>query len=395
MQTRFSLLLLPVFLGIAITAPAQQLLELDLSNRCIFYPQGQEEELYSFLSETQEIQQLVSDILQRGGDLEQNFTLIQANVENVSAVVDSQNRYILWSLDFWETATPLMRLESFAHEIGHHVNMHHLTEAYRKIEEREANEFVGFVFGMKNIPPSNAGIEPRPGPSNNRMSAVLQGYMKTVKALKIEAMAFENDPSWTDFQKAAFPFPPPQCYQSAEMQFSSFAEAKTLGDVGKKITLAFDQKGYPYRFMSVPDGFAVVTQLEQYQEDGSIQADRLTRWQELPQAENFSLSLSYLKSLVFPRKAYLRVFAVLVTQRSYPSNQEQISKEDAKAWVRKGVNRLPKTIADKLFSNSYSVDVLVYEFEVPETTFKPWQHCPCHLNAREHLQKTGLDAWLR
>jgi len=139
----------------------------------------------------------------------------------------------------------------------------------------------------------------------------------------------------------------------------------------------------------------VVTQLEQYLEDGSIQPQSLTRWQELPQAESFSLSLSYLKSLVFPRKAHLRVFAVLVTQRSYPSEQERISKDEAKAWISRGVNRLPKAIAEKPFSSSYSVDVLVYEFEVPETTFVPWQHCPCHLTAGEHLRKTGLDAWLR
>ena len=406
MRIQFSLPFLPLFLGISVVASAQKLLESNLSKRCIFHSSAQEEELYSFEGEYRDVQQLVTDILQRGGDLEQNFTLIQANVENVSAVVDSQNRYILWSLDFWENATPLMRLASFAHMIGHHVNLHRLTHEYRLIEEPEADVFMGYILGMKNVPPRIVSVEPESvgifdaftyedTSGYDRVSTVLQGHAKTEKALKIESMAFENDPSWADFQKAAFPFPPPQCYQSTELQFSSFAGAKTLGDVGKKIAWVFEQKGYPFRFMSVPDGFALVTQLEQYQEDGSIQADRLTRWKELPEAESFSLSLSYLKSLVFPRKAHLRVFAVLVTQRSYPSNQAHVSKEDAKAWISQGVNRLPKTVAEKPFSSNYSVDVLVYEFEVPETTFKPWQHCPCHLTAREHLQKTGLDAWLR
>ncbi len=406
MRTQFYLSLLPMFFGISVVAPAQQLLELNLSSRCIFHKSVPEEELYSFESEAQDVQRLVADILQRGGDLEQNFTLIQTNVENVSAVVDSQSRYILWSLDFWETATPLMRLASFAHEIGHHVNLHRLTKAYHDIEEPEADAFMGFVLGGKNIPSKMVRQQPEliglfdaliydEHSTYDRISAVLQGFSNIEKALKMEAMAFENDPSWTDFLKAAFPFPPPQCYQSAELQWNRFADAKTLGDVGKKITHALEQKGYPFRFMSVPEGFAVVTQLEQYQEDGGIQTDRLTRWNELPAAESFSLSLAYLKSLVFPRKAHLRVFAVLVTLRSYPSDQAYISKEDAKAWISKGVNRLPKSIREKPFSSSYSVDVLVYEFEVPETTFKPWQHCPCHLSAREHLQKTGLDAWLR
>lgn len=397
MCTKLSLLLLPVFLGTALVAPAQQLLKLDLSKRCIFHSEGQEEELYSFDTEAQEIQQLVADILQRGGDLEQNFTLIQANVENVSAVADSLHRYILWSLDFWENASPLTRLASVAHEVGHHVNMHRMTGEYREIEEREADEFMGFVLGMKNIPPRSVSIDLAPrfflASSYDRVSVILRGYTKAEKTLVISALAFEDDPSWMDFQKAAFPFPPPACYQSVELKPEGFYNCHTLGEVGKKIGRAFESKGYPYRFMSIPDGysngFAVVTQLEQYQEDGSICPDARLRWQELPQAESFSLSLQYLKSLVFPRKAHLRLFVALVTQRGYSSKEERISKDAAKAWISKGVNRLPKAIAEKPFEH-YSIDVLVYEFEVPEIDYQPRQHCPCYLDVRTHLRKTGL-----
>ncbi len=393
------LLLLSVFSCIALSAPAQTLLKIDLSNRCIFYPQSQEEELYAFPGEALEIEHLVAEILQLGGGLEQNFTLIQANVENVSAALDGENRYILWNQDFWENATPLMRLTSFAHEIGHQVNEHHFTPASRELEEREADVFMGFILGMKNMPPQYIRMELDSSvfvaSAYDRMQALLQGYEKSAKTLKIASLAFEKDLSWEAFQKAEFPFPPPECYQLAEISPGSFSGIKTLGGVSQKINEAFGQLGYPYRFMSVPEGFAVVTQLEQYMEDGSIQPQSLTRWQELPQAESFSLSLSYLKSLVFPRKAYLRVFVVLVTRDSYSSNKGRISKDEAKAWISLGVNKLPKAVAEKPFSTAYSVDMLVYEFEVPETTFVPWQHCPCHLTAREHLRKTGLDAWLR
>jgi len=400
MHIRLSLLLLPLLWGIAFSASAQELLKLNLTKRCIFYPQGKEEELYSLRTETQEIANVVTDILQSCGDLEQNFTLVQANVENASAVLDGENRYLLWSLDFWENATPVMRLASIAHEIGHHVNRHYLTDEYHEIEEREADEFMGFVLCIKNIPPRSVSIEREAlgldaDTSNyDRVSAISEGYAQADKSLHIASLAFENDPSWASFQKAAFPLPPPECYQTIELNRSTFYDCPKLGDVGKKIAHAFELNGYPYRFMSLPDGFAVVTQLEQYQEDGSICPDAGLRWQELPQQESFSLSLQYLKSLVFPRKAHLRVFAVLVTQLSYPSNEERISKDDAKAWIRQGVNRLPKAIAEKSFAG-YSVDLLVYEFEVPETNYKPTQHCPCHLDARNHLKKAGLGQWLR
>jgi hypothetical protein len=275
-----------------------------------------------------------------------------------------------------------------------------LTPAYGEIEEKEADEFTGFVLGMKNIPPRTLSVEFQSiifsKSTYDRMSVILQGYAKAAETLKISALAFEDDPSWTEFQKAAFPFPPPECYQATKLdRYQSFYDCQTLGDVAKRVGFAFGLKGYPYRFMSVPEGFAVVTQLEQYQFDGSIQSETSTRWQELPPAENFALSLQYLKSLILPRKSYLRVFAVVVTKRSYPSNEKRISKDAAKAWISKGLNRLPKSIADQPYHRGYEADVLVYEFEVPETTFKPWQHCPCHLDAREHLRKTGLGYWLK
>ncbi|MCY7328396.1 MAG: hypothetical protein LH618_07610, partial [Saprospiraceae bacterium] len=44
------------------------------------------------------------------------FTLIQTNVANVTAVVDGQRRYLLWSQDFLEKASPLEAHASVAHE---------------------------------------------------------------------------------------------------------------------------------------------------------------------------------------------------------------------------------------------------------------------------------------
>ena len=42
------------------------------------------------------------------------------------------------------------------------------------------------------------------------------------------------------------------------------------GEVSQKISKALRAKDYPYRFMSVPDGFVIVAQMEQYNQDGSI-----------------------------------------------------------------------------------------------------------------------------
>lgn len=393
MRVRSFFQILPL-LGLPLAAPAQELLELNLANRCIFHTLGQEEELYSFTTKVRVMDDLVADVLRLGGDLEQNFTVVQANVENVSAVVDGPKRYLLWSQDFLEKTTPTLAYASVAHEIGHHANLHQLTADRRDIEEREADVFMGFVLGMKNVPLGKLLSELRGegilAVPSSRQTAIGEGYEKAEKSLKISGLQWEHDPSWDNFQRAAFPFPPPQCYQSASLSPASFGGCATLGDLGKKIGDTFNQKGYPHRFMSVPEGFAVVTQLEQYQEDGGIYWDGKSRWQELPPAENFAFSMRYFKSLILPRKAYLRVFVVLVTRQNYSSQQGRISKDAAKAWASQGVNRLPKSLAALPFNDDYSVDVLVYEFEVPETNRQPQQHCPCHLDARRHLEKAGL-----
>lgn len=394
MLLRFAFRIL-FLLGLPLAVPAQELLELNLANRCIFHSLGQEEELYSFTTNVKVMDDLVADVLRLGGELEQNFTVVQANVENISAVVDGPKRYLLWSQDFLEKTTPTLAYASVAHEIGHHANLHKLTADRREIEEREADVFMGFVLGMKNVPQGKllATLQSEGvfGLQNTRTTAIAEGYEKAEKSLKISGLQWEHDASWDNFQRAAFPFPPPQCYQSASLSPASFGGCATLGDLGQKISRAFDQKGYPYRFMSVPDGFAVVTQLEQYQADGSIYWDGQSRWQELPPAENFAFSMRYFKSLILPRKAHLRVFVVLVTRQNYSSQQGRISKDAAKAWVSQGVNRLPKSLAAQPFNDDYSVDVLVYEFEVPETNHQPQQHCPCHLDARRHLEKAGLS----
>jgi len=402
-QLLFALLTL-----LALRANGQQLLKIDLSNRCIFYPQGQEEELYSFPTAARDVPQLVADLLALAGETEQNFTLLQANVENVSAVVDSTGRYLLWNPYFLEYPSPILGYVAFAHEMAHHLYRHRLTTDYNHIEEREADVFMGLIIGKSNIPLQqilpelDTTVFRASTTKYDRREAVMEGYRQAEKSLKLSALAFDNDPAWNAFQKAAFTFPPPQCYQLTELsRQQSFYDCKTLGDVSKRIGWAFDIKGYPYRFMSIPsengnpEGFAVVTQLEQYEADGSILADGRLRWQELPKTEDFSFSMDYFKSLLFPRRAHLRLFVVLVTRQSYSSNTQRVSKEVARAWIDQGLNRLPTTIANKPFQGGYSVDLLVYEFEVPESSHKPQQNCPCFLNARTHLRASGLDNWLR
>ena len=109
----------------------------------------------------------------------------------------------------------------------------------------------------------------------------------------------------------------------------------------------------------------------------------------------FGFSWDYLKSLIYPRKGYLRLFAFIITRQNYSSDKRRISKSEAAAWLSQGVNRLPRSIAEKPFNNDYAVSLLVYEFEVPESNHRPKQSCPCHYQALEHMERSGLKEGLQ
>lgn len=81
----------------------------------------------------------------------------------------------------------------------------------------------------------------------------------------------------------------------------------------------------------------------------------------------------------------------VVTDSAYRSSGERVSKNDAEAWLGKGANRLPKDIAAKPFSADHTVSVLVYEFEVPESTLRAKQICPTpYFDAGAHLKSAGI-----
>ncbi len=395
---------------------AQEFLDLDLSRHCHFGGTQQDEELYTFTSGSPVMENLVAEILKLGGDLERNFTLVQTNVESVSAVVADGKRYLLWSQDYLERATDVQAFASAAHEIGHHLNNHSLLADRQTGEAEEANLFMGYILSRKGFPEMvlrNIFADPTgpAGPcppfcknetghrftntwSNAWLDAAKKGHQKAEDALRIASLEFEPDASTQRFLEAAFPFPPPPCYQQLELAPRNFNGCSTLGQVAQKLIDPLAAKQYPRRYLSVPDGFAIVTQIEQYQADGASMPGA-DRWKELPVQEDFALTLSYLKSLVFPRKAHLRVFVFLVTNQNFNAKGKRIEKDVAKDWFSQAVNRLPKTVANAPYTPDHTVEMLVYEFEVPEANQHPKQNCPCHLQAAEHLKKSGLENWLK
>ena len=375
---------------------AQELLDINIKNRCIYNGTAMDEELYSFSPESKEMESRVREILKLGGGLKINFYLIETNVENVSAVIDGNKRFLLWSQDFFLNASAIEKIGMTAHEMAHHLNHHKLTPEQQEKEEAEADFFMGYVFASTQYTKEDikAFLKKMPlsgdiGFNQKRFDNIMSGFKKGIASYSL-AYDDTGSASMQNFLKAQFPFPPPECHTSYEIPYDYFQYCYNLGNVSKKITRSLDEKQYPYRYMSVPNGFAIVTQMEQYKDDGNILNGSTYRWVDYPPQESFALSWNYFKSLIYPKKGHLRLFVFIVTSQNYSSNKKRVSKEDAESWLSQGVNRLPKGVASEPFNSDYSVSFLTYEFEVPESNHQVRQSCPCRYQATEHFTITGL-----
>jgi hypothetical protein len=144
--------LLLIFLLSAAAFPslhAQELLEINTVQRCIYSGGLMDEELYRF-SDSDRVGAWIKELAELG-DAAADFEWMQANVENVSAVLDGEKRYLLYSLDFIEKSNRTEVLGALAHEIGHHANAHTFSAERRKTEELEADQFMGYVLSKKGV----------------------------------------------------------------------------------------------------------------------------------------------------------------------------------------------------------------------------------------------------
>jgi hypothetical protein len=385
-------------------AAAQQLLEFSTARNCT-YSGVLEEELYSF-EVNPPVPEMVARILQLTGQ-ERNFTLIQTNVPTVAAVVANGQRYLLYSQDFYlklPTSERAIAYGLLAHEIGHHVHEHNFEPAFREKEELEADLFMGFALckiqGISQLGKAMDVANRQPFayniPIEHRRDIIRTGWRRADTHVQIQngTMAFDggsNDAS--SIPLPSFPWPPPQCFQRKTLSDPLRTNRLSpLGDTDRKLR-ALDACGYTQRsYFQTPGGFAMVTQLEQFRSDGSPSGQY--RWTDYPIRENFDGLWSYLKALVVPNPGRFRIFVFVVTNVAYNQSATRVNKQDAVAWLGQGLNRLPVKVAKTALDDDHYLDVLIYEFEAPESTKRCSQKCPSFLNAGTHLSGSGLSRQL-
>lgn len=192
----------------------------------------------------------------------------------------------------------------------------------------------------------------------------------------------------------SFPWPPPQASATdtvpRTLLLAPGAQTALLGDVNHRLVAALESSGYVGKsYYAVPDGFALVTQLEQINADGTSRPVP-DRWAaNVGTLRSFSLS-EYLKALFTANVGHYRIIVFVLTPHPFSQSDAKVTREQALSWIPKGANQLPSSIAEQAFTPDFACTALIYEFEELHAGAAATLVAPSNLSGRDHLSKSNV-----
>lgn len=189
-----------------------------------------------------------------------------------------------------------------------------------------------------------------------------------------------------------FPWPPPNPSASSELLRDSAGTGLTFGNVNSRIVEALSKKGgyYDISYFGVPNGFAIVTHIEQTDLDGY--PDPSNRWvaEIAPiSAKNFSLG-NYFKALIGAPEGHYRIFVFIVTSNLVVSSGTPVSQAEAEGWLLEGANKLPTWMESLPYTREHTCTAYIYEFVQSGHGAEANQNIPSEITGQQHLERAGL-----
>jgi hypothetical protein len=188
-----------------------------------------------------------------------------------------------------------------------------------------------------------------------------------------------------------FPWPPPAASASYVFPRRFFKEGQTLGEVTDAILTALERSGYVERsfFRTKADGVALVTRLESINEDGSPRTGP-ARWPSVRNRPAVQGLEEFLRGLFFVDRGRYRVIVFILQDKPFAQSSERVVADDARNWLRSGLNTLPPEIAQRPYGNS-DCSALIYEFASDGSSVRVVESS---LTGRQHLEKAGVIPYL-
>jgi len=190
-----------------------------------------------------------------------------------------------------------------------------------------------------------------------------------------------------------FPIPYPVPSATYSIQSNSIPQARYFYQVDSILRAGLDGCRYDERrYYYIPHGFALVTQMEQINKEGSS-LDPPDRW-SAKIANDLNNPWDYFKALFSTPKGFYRVLIFLYTDIDLSSNGNFISEEEARKWLNNGFNSLPNEIKYSTATNNHSCTLLVYHYE-KKPGIDGEMLVPSGLSGRIHFLNSNLSNYIR
>jgi hypothetical protein len=193
---------------------------------------------------------------------------------------------------------------------------------------------------------------------------------------------------------AMLPWPPPMpscrvVLDRAVVEQGRF-KIKKLGDIDDALLYAINKAGYSeVSYWSVPQGFAIVTPVEQIDSTGRPLENGMRWSQKIAQMKDFSIQ-GYLKALVTAPQGHFRVLVFVASPEPFApvSTKEVLS--TIEKWSTGGLNFIPEPIRSKPVDKRYRITALIYEFKKTKDSEYPENIAPGQLKVVDHFRETRL-----
>ncbi|PTL76546.1 hypothetical protein [Vitiosangium sp. GDMCC 1.1324] len=189
-----------------------------------------------------------------------------------------------------------------------------------------------------------------------------------------------------------FPWPPPAPSASTTVPgkfLPAPTRGTTLGQVADRLSNALLAEGYSQQaWFRIPQGFALVTQLEQIHADGTP-VPPPDRWGDRLRPEKIRNLRDYLMGLFVAPAGRFRLIVFLVTSATVPRGAP-IGREEAEQWLLSGTLELDRAMRAEPYTLDHKVLVFIYEYEKPSSSARADIVMPSALSALEHLKAAGI-----
>ena len=197
----------------------------------------------------------------------------------------------------------------------------------------------------------------------------------------------------SSFRLPEFPWPPPPYSTRLKLDRALLVAGQPSptndGSVATRMEQALATNGYTLvSYYAVPDGFAMVTQIERIDPNAASAAEQ--RWSTQIEPVSlipFNLN-AYIRALLGKNGDSFRVIVFTFSPTPFTTSGRPIPAGEAAVWVEKGATALPAEIAAKPYGNDTICTALVYEFRI--SSLGASLQRPSSFDGTHHLRAAGI-----